>query len=162
MEIIVENNTQSQTQARLLSHTKQSIKNTLRMKKLLSFSSRIENIRYVENLVDEISEKYSISSLLYGNILVSLVEAVSNAILHGNKSDSQKKVNVECIVNGKFIWFKIRDEGKGFNYQSIPDPTISKNIDKPHGRGVFLMRQLSDELKFNEFGNQVEFKFKLQ
>lgn len=131
------------------------------MKKQLSFASKIENISYVEKLVDEISDTYNLNNIIYGNILVSLVEAVSNAILHGNKSDPSKKVNVECEVEDNYIYFTICDEGDGFDFTNIPDPTATENIDKPHGRGVFLMNKLSDGISYQKNGTEVKFKFKL-
>ena len=131
------------------------------MKKVLDFPSKIENISIVENLVDELSEKFELDSVIYGNILVSVVESVSNAILHGNKSDINKKVFVECSVDKNVVLFKVRDEGTGFDYSKIPDPTLPENLDKPHGRGIFLMSRLADKIKFEKEGREVEIMFKI-
>jgi len=131
------------------------------MKKQLNFASKIENISYVENLVDEVSSRFKLNNIIYGNILISLVEAVSNAILHGNRSDPSKFVQVECEVCGEFVCFKVKDEGNGFDFSHVPDPTSERNIDKPHGRGIFLMQRLADEISYNENGTEVRVKFKL-
>ena len=132
------------------------------MKKEISFPSKLENISIVENLIDEVSENSNLNSILYGNMLVSLVEAVSNAIIHGNKSDEKKLVKVVCSINGEYIFFSVRDEGNGFEHGKIPDPTSSKNINKPHGRGIFLMSKLSDKMYFKDGGKEIEFRFKLR
>jgi len=122
----------------------------------------MSKITLVENMVDEISESYKLDSVLYGNVLVSLVEAVSNAIEHGNKLDSSKKVYVESNVTNEILSFKVTDEGVGFDHQNVPDPTSEENIDKPRGRGIFLIRRLADDVDYNELGNEIEFHFKLK
>jgi len=131
------------------------------MKKEITFSSKIENISLVEKLVDELSENYSLDSLLYGNILVSLVEAVSNAIRHGNKMDESKNVTLRYEVTKNVLTCTVIDQGVGFDYTTIPDPTSDENIDKPHGRGIFLISRLSDDLKFNANGKQLEISFNM-
>lgn len=131
------------------------------MEKDITFSSKIENISVVEKLVDELSEKYNLDSLLYGNILVSLVEAVSNAIKHGNKMNENKKVNVCFSVDNNVLKCTVTDEGNGFDFTSVPDPTSEENIDKPHGRGIFLISRLSDELDFKANGRRIEMTFNI-
>ena len=131
------------------------------MKKNITFDSRLDNISIVEKLIDEVSEKYKINDTIYGNILVSLVEAVNNAIKHGNKLDLSKKVDLYIEVDGNTLLCRITDEGIGFNYKNVPDPTTPENIDKPHGRGVFLMLKLTDNLEFKNDGRQVEMQFVL-
>ncbi len=131
------------------------------MKYRLQFPSKIENINLVEQLVDDIIQQYSISSDVYGNLLVSMVEAVNNAIIHGNKLDESKIVKIEYeIINGEFI-FSVKDEGNGFDYNNIPDPTTPENIEKPHGRGIFLISHFADELKFEENGSKLWVKLKI-
>ena len=111
--------------------------------------------------MDRIVQKYQIGSDLYGNILISLTEAITNAIVHGNQADQNKKV----LVNSKFdhnqIRVQIQDEGEGFDYEDVPDPTDPMNILTLNGRGVFLMHQLSDGVEFSNNGSTVEMKFKL-
>lgn len=131
------------------------------MNNQLKISSRIENISVVENLIDELSEKYKIGTEVYGNILIAIVEAVTNCIIHGNKLDASKSVFVSYSFNEDHIQFNIRDEGEGFNYKDVPDPTQPVNVEKPHGRGIFLMMHLSDELDFNTEGTEVIMRFKI-
>ena len=127
----------------------------------LSFASKVENINLVEKLVDDICNRYQVNEDNYGNILIASTEAVNNAIHHGNKSNPMSEVKVSYEVKDKELTFIIEDEGPGFDYESLPDPTDPKNIEKPHGRGVFLMKNLSDEISFSEEGNVVKMVFNI-
>ncbi len=125
----------------------------------LVFSSTLENLSLVEKLIDDISSEFDISEEIYGNIIISITEAVNNAIKHGNNNDPQLQTKVECHILPNHIKFIISDEGNGFDYNNLPDPTLPENLEKISGRGVFLMQQLSEDLKFNNSGNQVELYF---
>lgn len=92
---------------------------------------------------------------------MAVVEGVNNAIVHGNKLVKEKDVTVEYDVNDKEIFFQISDMGDGFDYTNLPDPTKPENIERTHGRGIFLMNHLADKLEFNEPGNQVKMHFYL-
>ena len=111
------------------------------------------SIHKVENYIDDLCTK------LNGNILIALTEAVNNAMNHGNKMNPQKQVKLTCEGCQGSIDFKIEDEGEGFDYDSLPDPTDPENIDKPNGRGVFLMKHLADEVEFHDEGKVIELKF---
>lgn len=123
------------------------------------FASLTENIAIVEKLIDEIVETQHVSEDHYGNILISLTEAVNNAIVHGNKLDASKEVKVWFQVEGKTLRFFIEDEGPGFDYDHLPDPTAPENREKPNGRGVFLMRNLADHCEFHDDGRIVQLEF---
>lgn len=131
------------------------------MKSKLEFNSDVENIILVEKFIEDIAKEYSINEEMYGNILISVTEAVNNAIIHGNKLDDNKFVNVECYINTNELKFKIIDQGIGFDFNNIADPTLAENILKPDGRGVFLIKNLSDELQFLNNGSVIEIKFNL-
>ncbi len=122
------------------------------MKKELVISSRVENLRIVEKLVDEISAENNLSSEVYGNILISCIEAANNAISHGNKLDPDKKVKIKVSIEDKKLSIITEDQGPGFDFNNIPDPTAPENIEKVSGRGIFLMKQLSDGLEFQNEG----------
>lgn len=81
-------------------------------------------------------------------VTLSLREAVNNAVLHGNKLDPQKKVEVEIEFLEGEVFIRIWDEGEGFDPNSLSDPTKEENLLKPHGRGIFLIKQFVDEVKF--------------
>ncbi|PKQ63536.1 ATP-binding protein [Labilibaculum filiforme] len=127
--------------------------------KLLIFPSELENISRVEKLIDEISSSHKLSAEVYGKISVALIEAVNNAILHGNQLDVTKNVKIGYNVNDDSISFVVWDEGKGFDFSNIPDPTLPENLEKTHGRGIFLMNHLADKIEFGENGAIVEMKF---
>jgi len=129
------------------------------MHKKIKIRSEIKNLRIVEKIVDDISAEMGINSNYYGKIMVSTMEAVNNAIIHGNKSDINKEVEIEFEYKGMDLKVSVEDEGNGFNYNEIPDPTLPENIEKLTGRGVFLMRKLADEVRFNEKGNKVTLIF---
>ena len=125
----------------------------------LRFESKPENIAVVERMIDQISEEHSIIPEHYGNVLIAMTEAVNNAIVHGNKLADDKSVSVSCAIDGSNLVFRITDEGLGFDYDNLPDPTAPENIEKPHGRGVFLMRHLADECAFEDDGRIVVLTF---
>jgi serine/threonine-protein kinase RsbW len=131
------------------------------MEKKLEIMSDISKIQEVERLVDETLGDMDVAKAIYGNVLISVTEAVNNSIIHGNKLDKNKKVNILVNRDKDFICFVIEDEGTGFNYEDIPDPTSPENIQSLNGRGIFLMKQLSDEIEFRENGKIVEMKFKI-
>jgi len=125
----------------------------------LSFQSKPENIAIVERLIDEMCEQHSVIEEHYGDILIAMTEGVNNAIVHGNKLDINKSVSVEYEKRGKDLFFRISDDGAGFDYENLPDPTSPENLERPNGRGVFLMRNLADECLFEENGRIVELVF---
>jgi serine/threonine-protein kinase RsbW len=126
----------------------------------IEIASLAESIVDVEQFIDGLKDKLQISDNLYGNLLISLTEAVNNAIIHGNGLNAEKKVKVLCKRENNVIYFIISDEGNGFDYNNLPDPTDPTNIEKLTGRGVFLMKQLSDQLIFSNGGSTVEMQFK--
>ena len=89
------------------------------------------------------------------NFRVSLVEALSNAMLYGNGADPVKRVRMEVVVRNCSVTVRVTDEGSGFNPMRIPDPTTPANLLKPGGRGLFLMRNLRDHVQYNAQGNSV-------
>ena len=125
----------------------------------LSISSKSENIVLVEKMVEDVCELYNINEDNYGNILVALTEAVNNAIYHGNQADPKKLIDISFKSKKNCVSFIIKDQGKGFNYDALPDPTDPEFIDKPNGRGVFLMRNLADKVDFEEQGSKVVLTF---
>jgi len=118
-----------------------------------------ENIRMIESFIDNAKEKFQLNDDIYGNIMIAITEAVNNAIKHGNQSDSSKNVSLSLSLDDSLIKFIVEDEGQGFDFENLPDPTAPENIEKPGGRGIFLMKHLSDEVKFKEGGRIVELSF---
>jgi serine/threonine-protein kinase RsbW len=130
------------------------------MYKTIRIGSTSENLRIVENAIDEATTILGITQDSYGKIMVSTMEAVNNAILHGNKSDPAKIVNIDISFKSRALKIKVADEGPGFRPENIPDPTIPENIEALNGRGVYLMSHLADKISFNKKGNAVTMTFK--
>lgn len=125
----------------------------------IEIPSMLENIRMIESFIDNAKEEYQLDDGIYGNIMIAVTESVNNAIRHGNKLDPNKNVKLCLLLNESQITFLIEDEGEGFDYNDLPDPTSPENIEKPGGRGIFLMRHLADEVNFKEQGKLVELCF---
>jgi serine/threonine-protein kinase RsbW len=126
---------------------------------IISIPSLTENIRIVESFIDNAKEKLELNDDIYGNIMIAITESVNNAIIHGNAADKTKNVELRCKMEDNVVVFYVTDEGEGFDYNSLPDPTSPDNIDKPGGRGIFLMKALCDELQFQENGRKVKLSF---
>jgi serine/threonine-protein kinase RsbW len=121
--------------------------------------SILDNIRIIESFIDNAKERFHLDEDLYGNIMIAVTEAVNNAIKHGNAGDRKKNVYLSLSLDSSLLQFTIKDEGTGFNYKELPDPTSPENISKPGGRGIFLMKHLSDEVEFMEGGRVVVLSF---
>ncbi|GAB4128809.1 MAG: anti-sigma F factor [Raineya sp.] len=125
----------------------------------LQIPSLPENIRIVESFIDNVKEQYEINDDIYGNILIAITEAVNNAIVHGNQGNPKKNVELTMQLLDEAIRFVVKDEGKGFNYQHVPDPIAPENLEKVGGRGIFLIKHLADEVHFKDEGREVEIIF---
>ena len=125
----------------------------------LSFSSDFSNVGLVEDLVNRVCEKLSIDEELYGNVLIALTEAVNNAIDHGNRQDRNLEVFIDVVQNDNQFGFVVKDMGRGFDFDNLPDPTAPENILKENGRGIFLMKNLADEVEFEDSGRTVHIMF---
>ncbi len=127
----------------------------------LIIKSKIDNVYFVENFIDELAIEQSIATELCGNILISTSEAVTNAIVHGTKSDPAKQVRIKVLRDKHILQITVSDEGPGFDIDNIPDPTKPELIEQPDGRGIFLMRNLTDDLKFDKNGAEVTLIFNI-
>ncbi|MBX3162851.1 MAG: ATP-binding protein [Bacteroidetes bacterium] len=126
----------------------------------LKINSNVQSLRLVERLIGDICEVYDVNEDVYGNMLIAVSEAVNNAIVHGNRNDPDKFVKIGFEADNTHMIFSVTDEGQGFDYNNLPDPTDSVNLDKISGRGVYLMKSLSDSLRFEDNGSKVFLGFK--
>jgi anti-sigma regulatory factor (Ser/Thr protein kinase) len=117
------------------------------------------DLRRIEETVDFVVSRCStceeVARKLRFNLRVSLLEALSNAMIYGNGRDPSKRVQVEVVLEGTSLVARVTDEGIGFDPGRVADPTASKNLKKVGGRGLFLMRKLMDEVRYNDRGNSV-------
>ena len=90
----------------------------------------------IESFIDNAKERFSLDDDMYGNIMIAVTEAVNNAIKHGNSNDKSKNVFLSLSLDESMLRFIIKDEGNGFNFDNLPDPTAPENIEKLGGRGL--------------------------
>jgi serine/threonine-protein kinase RsbW len=127
----------------------------------LQLPSKLESITELENLIEAIADKYQVGEDVFGNMMTCLNEVVNNAIIHGNKLDPNKMVIVNVEADHHRIVWTVTDEGPGFDYVHLADPTSEENLEKLSGRGVFIIKMLADQCVFNAAGNEVELLFKI-
>lgn len=127
----------------------------------LQLPSEMESLTALENLIEELADKYQISEDTFANMMTCLNEAFVNAIVHGNKLDADKKVIINAEVDKRRIVWTITDEGAGFDFNNLPDPTAPENLENLTGRGVYIVKQLADQCVFNTTGNEIELHFKI-
>ena len=128
---------------------------------LLRLPSRVDYLKRVENLISNLSSHYKINPEAKDKISLAVLEAVSNAIFHGNKLDHKKTVTIRFQVNKNSISCVIKDEGDGFDILCVPDPTLPENIEKINGRGLFLMKHLADSVEYSAEGRHVKMIFNI-
>ncbi|MBD1393544.1 ATP-binding protein [Mucilaginibacter glaciei] len=126
----------------------------------LQLPSKYESITLLENLIEEVADKYQIPGDTFANMMTCLNEAAVNAIVHGNQLDESKTVIINADVESRRIVWTITDEGPGFDYNNLPDPTAPDRLEELTGRGVFILKHLADQCIFNTSGNEVELHFK--
>lgn len=120
----------------------------------LAIPSSFDAVPKVESLIDSVCSKVGVGEN-FGNVLIAVTEAVNNAILHGNKNVSNASVYIKSASNDISFLFSIEDEGNGFDFLTLPDPTAPENIEKENGRGIFLMKNLADEVEFENNGRRM-------
>ena len=125
----------------------------------IEIGSDLNNIPKVESLIDQVCDELSLSEDYYGNILIAVTEAVNNAIIHGNKNEDTKIVKVDVSKINSSLILSVADQGDGFDFENLPDPTAPENLEKPDGRGIFLMKNLSDGVDFDSNGSKVSITF---
>lgn len=121
-----------------------------------------DSLSQVEELIEDLRLECGFREDVCGNVIIAVTEAVNNSIYHGSKCDPGKMFSLHILnVTPYKIKISIEDEGSGFNPDALPDPTSPDLIDKPGGRGVFLMRNLADLVEFDEGGRKVSLYFNI-
>lgn len=129
--------------------------------KMLKLKSTATSLTKIEAYVKRVASEYAIGPNKYPDILISVTEAVNNAIIHGNKNDKSKFVDVLVEKSNRGISFQISDQGRGFNPSDVPDPTSPDRLDCCGGRGVHIIKELSDNVEYLDNGRTVEIYFDL-
>jgi serine/threonine-protein kinase RsbW len=125
----------------------------------LEIASDLSELVGVERLINDVCVHLGLEEEYYGNILIAVTEAVNNAIIHGNKNDKNKRVLISAYESDLEFWFLIKDDGRGFDFTNLPDPTSPENILLENGRGIFLMNNLADKIDFLSGGSEVKVVF---
>jgi len=111
--------------------------------------SKLDQLKCVEKLTAEASERMHLSEDQMDNLAIAVTEAVGNAIVHGNKKDPHKKVVIKYVLNPESIHVSVTDQGGGFDPDKIANPLDPVNLMKESGRGIFILKQLMDEVTFD-------------
>jgi serine/threonine-protein kinase RsbW len=126
----------------------------------IAVQSDFEHLSEIEGLIDRTCATAGVDEDNYGNVLIAVTEAFNNAVVHGNNKDSSKHVKVMVGHNDQELCFTLKDEGPGFDFNNVADPTAPENIEKENGRGIYLMRHLADLVEFENEGREVCVIFK--
>lgn len=124
----------------------------------ISIPSDFESMYRVEEMIDAVCGRMGVEEN-YGNVLIAVTEAVNNAIIHGNTNKKELEVKVLVAEDQSSFCFTVRDDGNGFDFNNLDDPTAPENIEKENGRGIFLMKNLADDVEFGDFGKMVTIYF---
>lgn len=114
----------------------------------LILPSRVEAVADAAAAVAEVVRRAEFGDETAFGVDMAVREAVTNAVLHGNREDESKTVKVTCITSSKAIEITVRDMGEGFTVENVPDPTDVQNLMKTSGRGIFLMRTFMDQVEW--------------
>ncbi|WP_138430584.1 ATP-binding protein [Fodinibius saliphilus] len=129
--------------------------------KNLILSSTFDQMERIPPFVDELKTWADLEEEDFNRILLTLSEAVNNAIVHGNEQDPDKNTYINVKLNDRTLSISIRDEGDGFDPSDTPDPLKEENLLNEGGRGIYLMEQYADEIQFNDEGREVSVIFYL-
>ncbi len=122
----------------------------------LTLPSVLKAVSRIEGFLKKVNRHIHLDEIQMHKLMVSLTEAVNNAIIHGNKQDPRKKVSIICEIVPGWLVFIIKDQGKGFDLDGLASPLRQENLLKESGRGVFLMRTLMDRVEFERKPNGME------
>lgn len=127
----------------------------------LVLESSMKSLSKVEEFLSSLEASSLIDEVQYANILFSITEAITNSISYGNNFNLQKKIYILISYSEEFVAFTIEDEGSGFDFNNIEDPTTAKEQAEKCGRGIFIMKKLSDSLCYSENGKRLNILFHL-
>jgi serine/threonine-protein kinase RsbW len=123
-----------------------------------SLPSEVEAISPFVDQVMLLIRKYNCVSEGDTEVEIALGEALANAVIHGNHQNPRKHVHVTCRCEPEEVSIAVRDEGRGFDINKLADPTAPENIGSVHGRGIYLMKALMDEVRFEKNGVVVQMR----
>lgn len=125
----------------------------------LTISSSLDELPKIDTFLEDLQKSLEFEDDLLADLMLTVTEAATNAILHGNQSDESKQVKISAKADHKYLYISVEDEGAGFDPDSIPDPRNDENLLKSGGRGVFLIREYAEDVSYNDKGNKVTITF---
>ena len=125
---------------------------------ILEIKSDTSELKKVEYFLEDIFARYNLSKKHFNKLYLCVSEAVINAVKHGNRNDLSKFVTVKIICLTNELSVCIEDEGEGFDCSEIQNPTVKENSRKESGRGIFIIKNITENIEFNEKGNCIQFK----
>lgn len=132
------------------------------MRWCLNIASEKKNIDLVRSFLRGIFSECGFDIGQFNKVFLGVSEAVSNSISHGNQFAGEKEVRIEVSVESNFIVVVIRDDGRGFDFGKLADPTLEANLRRESGRGIFILRSVAEEVEFQDGGKKVTIKFLLR
>lgn len=132
--------------------------------KKLVLSSEFEEMNKLEPFVDELGQWAGFDEEDSSRIMLTLSEAVNNAMMHGNQGNPEKEVFIQTSLDRdqQILQISVEDEGEGFNPEEIPDPLKDENLMNEGGRGIYLIKQYADDIQFSKSGSKVTITFHLE
>lgn len=131
------------------------------MERDLVISSQLINNNKVRYFLDEFFAESCLNRSYFNRVFLGISEAVNNSIVHGNSLDARKNVFICIKYFDKKLFVEVKDEGDGFVVDCISDPTCMDNMKKENGRGIFLLREMADEVRYYDGGRTVLIKYNL-
>lgn len=130
--------------------------------KKIVLNSTFEEVERLEKYVGDLQQWAGFDDDDHARIMLTLSEAATNAIVHGNKENPEKKVVIIGRLSNRTLTISVKDEGRGFDPDNIPNPLKKENLLNEGGRGVYLIEEYVDELKFEENGTKLKMVYELQ
>jgi len=125
----------------------------------LFVNSTLRGLQRVERFVENIKDNCNLTDEAHISMFMAINEAMNNAITHGNKNDATKQVCITAVYNKYQCKYTIEDEGVGFDYWRVKDPTLPENILREGGRGIFIMKQFASAVEFLKNGRCINLAF---
>jgi serine/threonine-protein kinase RsbW len=120
---------------------------------ILIIKSDKEELSVVEDFLEGIFRKNNLQRKKFNNVLLCVSEAIMNSIYHGNDNCKDRTIEIKVYCNNNNMVVEVSDEGKGFDYTKIDDPTLNKNLKKESGRGLHIIKSLCTSIEFKDNGS---------
>lgn len=130
-------------------------------KKKLVLKSTYDDLNKLEGFLNDLQTDLKFDDEFYARLMLTVSEAATNGVVHGNELDSSKKVTISADYDGDKLTIITQDEGAGFEPEEVPDPLAEENLLKTSGRGVFLMEEYADNAEYQDKGRRLVLEFKL-